>query len=94
MTTLNNIKQYGSEFNNGWQAAIPHGETVKVGFRMADNSVEYAELPVTQGILDYVGGTIDGSFYCVNLRYLGMRLKEQGNRFYFQSKSYFLPNTK
>ena len=94
MTTINNINKYGSEFSNGWQAAIPAGETVKVGFRMADDSIEYLELPVTQDILDYVGGTINGSFYCVNLSYLGIRLKEQGNRLYFQSKSYFLPNTK
>lgn len=94
MATVNNINRYGSEFNDGWQAAIPAGQTVKVGFRMADDSIEYLELPVTQDILDHVMGTIDGSFYCVNLRYLGMRLKEQGNCLYFQSKSYFLPNTK
>ena len=78
---MSNIKNYKIE--NG-QAAIPENETVNVCIRMFDGSVKTITLPVTPDILAHITGTRDGSFHCVNLKYLADKLP--------YCKSYFLPN--
>lgn len=60
-----------SRYSGTWDKPnIPAGEVVNIKFGNGDGTYTTMAVPVTPAILTHITGTKEGSYHCINLRYV------------------------